>query len=727
MTKEKLVSLTLGAFVLIFATAPAAVFAQPYNTQGDVNQSIQSQPVPMALNQQYVLQYGSYLQDTSGNEPAIYPAVNLTPGSNLPDGTGGGQDSRVRVLVEFQNFNSISRAIKRANAHFYLVLSKAADPLDNKPLTSCAGHSAKTCWATDFDGTDSRLWSDTPGSPAETYGGATVNVDLPYFAEPGTWSVYWKVIPTDEAGSALMDPALQLTNINPDTGVATSPMNFYINGLVAIDVSPTVVAYTYGGRSVVPGVPADNVTMTVNQKGNVQSAVRAYGSDWTCYQGDGQTPNGQTMPVAVTKFRAGSGLSAASNGVAMDKDVNGTNYIRDDSDVREVLPVSDGLQDGTVTTQGSMNYQNTIIVPPGTSGVCRANFINIASDTTGFVFKGLGALPILNDFMVGESLVTNGVAVSGNRAYVASLPATVDMPYGAFNQPGVLSIVDVTNKQSASALTTVTVGDDPIRVAIVGTNAFVLNYYDGTISVVDINPASANYATVTHLIDFSQGQWVLPQDMVASGNYVYLTTCHGELFIINADANSQEFAAITGTVSNVTTLNQGYCPMNIAVSGNNVFVANPYSQSMSVIDASNKSAPTKIAEIGVPQNGNGNGIAVKGSYAYLSSGFKGLSVVDVSTPATPSLVRTVTLPVNSFVQISNMILSGNLLWTEDWNTQSPYDGSLTTWDVTSGARPVALNRVSLGRPTARVAVDARYAYIAGEMSHSLQIVDSVAQ
>ena len=80
---------------------------------------------------------------------------------------------------------------------------------------------------------------------------------------------------------------------------------------------------------------------------------------------------------------------------------------------------------------------------------------------------------------------------------------------------------------------------------------------------------------------------------------------------------------------------------SVAIQDNYAYVA--FVNGLGVFDISDKSNPTLISQLYLP--GRGEGIAVKGHYAYLAAGFAGLKVVDITDIHAPRLANSCSLSV----------------------------------------------------------------------------------
>jgi hypothetical protein len=82
----------------------------------------------------------------------------------------------------------------------------------------------------------------------------------------------------------------------------------------------------------------------------------------------------------------------------------------------------------------------------------------------------------------------------------------------------------------------------------------------------------------------------------------------------------------------------------VAVAGNYAYVADGGFGLLQVIDVSDPASPTIVGSVGTPGLAS-SGVAVAGEYAYVAGGYPGFQeVIDVSDPASPTIVGGVNTP-----------------------------------------------------------------------------------
>jgi hypothetical protein len=123
---------------------------------------------------------------------------------------------------------------------------------------------------------------------------------------------------------------------------------------------------------------------------------------------------------------------------------------------------------------------------------------------------------------------------------------------------------------------------------------------------------------------------------------------------------------------------------SLQVSGTNVFLG--LADSLKVIDASNPSAPAEVTSIAIPVNS----LALSGNTLFVGTADGRLVVFDVSSPASPQQIGSVTIPPPSTIRIT-----GNLLLVA-----AGQNGFLLV-DITNPSTPAILSQFSPS-PTAPV-------------------------
>jgi len=110
--------------------------------------------------------------------------------------------------------------------------------------------------------------------------------------------------------------------------------------------------------------------------------------------------------------------------------------------------------------------------------------------------------------------------------------------------------------------------------------------------------------------------------------------------------------------------------------------------------------------------GNANEIYVLGNYAYVADGRKGLQIIDITNPKSPSLVGSHDTPGSAY----GVYVLGNYAYVADWNS------GLQIIDISNPKTPFFLGSYDLLNSALRVYVLGNYAYVA-DSGEGLQIID----
>jgi hypothetical protein len=164
----------------------------------------------------------------------------------------------------------------------------------------------------------------------------------------------------------------------------------------------------------------------------------------------------------------------------------------------------------------------------------------------------------------------------------------------------------------------------------------------------------------------------------------------------------------------------------LAISGNYLFVPGPVNNMLAVVDISNPASMSVATTIPIA---NGCcGIVIRGNYAYVVTGSGNgnvdtLSVVDISTPTSPTVVGSVTDSRLTFG--SGLDISGTNLYIALIN--SP--GAVTVVNVSDPTNPLVVT--SFTDPTLdtteTAAISGNYAYVTsgflGSGANTLDVLD----
>lgn len=277
---------------------------------------------------------------------------------------------------------------------------------------------------------------------------------------------------------------------------------------------------------------------------------------------------------------------------------------------------------------------------------------------------------------------THGISVSSNQW---GFSGTSDATDSFFTRQIAVSNIDASHKTATS---TVSWQQNPSRT---GTVALVTRFTNWIGTKKGLAPSLFGTLDLTTA---NSGHDTADAISVASlGNYVYLGRAvnpSNEFFVVNVSDPASP--SISGQLA------LGGDPNDIAVSGNYAYIASSDNDGeLTVIDISTPSSPTVAATFNLTAansgNANSDGLAItvgQTNYLYLTrvgSGGKEFYVFDISTPASPSLVGSVDLNGD----LNEITISGNYIYgASSDNTQE-----FQVIDVSSVASPTLVASLDL--------------------------------
>lgn len=165
-----------------------------------------------------------------------------------------------------------------------------------------------------------------------------------------------------------------------------------------------------------------------------------------------------------------------------------------------------------------------------------------------------------------------------------------------------------------------------------------------------------------------------------------------------------------------TSLDGAY---SVAVSGNLAYVAAYDGNALTIVDVTNPAVPIIVGTVTDVALTGATGVAVVGNFAYVTAGgSNALTVVDVTNPAAPVVVGTVTDA--SLAGPNGVAVSGNLAYVAAGGANA-----LTVVDVTNPAAPVVAGTVTDAslNGAQNVAVFGTFAYVTAATANALTVVD----
>jgi YVTN family beta-propeller protein/predicted outer membrane repeat protein len=321
---------------------------------------------------------------------------------------------------------------------------------------------------------------------------------------------------------------------------------------------------------------------------------------------------------------------------------------------------SAGSKSLTASYAGDVNFNSSGPSPATAHGVYAADAISVGTTPTG-VAVSAGKAYVANQGSNNVSVIDltqNPPAVSptpiavGNMPDAAALSADGSRLYVPNFGDGTLSIISTATNTVSQ---TVAVGSRPTGVVEVGGSVYVANLLSGTISVVD--PSAGTVSKTISLPGAGTPTGAAPSGLAVSadGHTLYANDArNGMTYAV--DLTHVPDPAVAGSVS------VGLNPAYLSVAGTLGYVANPGSNSVSVLDLS-KSPPVRMLSDVTVGTAPFGVVAVPSSKQVFvtNSGSNTLSVIDTSaapavafTTATGSIPDAIALsPDQQTVVVSN--------------------------------------------------------------------------
>jgi hypothetical protein len=194
-------------------------------------------------------------------------------------------------------------------------------------------------------------------------------------------------------------------------------------------------------------------------------------------------------------------------------------------------------------------------------------------------------------------------------------------------------------------------------------------------------------------------------DIEVSGTHAYTTTGAGLEVIDVQDPTDPIVVGMVETPGHAR---------RVAVSGDFAYVAD-YDSGMVVVDVSVDSLPTIAGRIKFPYRVED--VAIQGDYAYLAS-FSTMRIVDISTPATPVLVGTLSFASGYAVSVG---ISGDYAYLGRVST----DRGFYVVDVSNPAAPFFVGDVQ-GMSVNEFVVEGSLAYLCADFFRVIDVSDPTA-
>ncbi|MGH7142282.1 MAG: hypothetical protein ACREF5_02315 [Candidatus Saccharimonadales bacterium] len=164
------------------------------------------------------------------------------------------------------------------------------------------------------------------------------------------------------------------------------------------------------------------------------------------------------------------------------------------------------------------------------------------------------------------------------------------------------------------------------------------------------------------------------------------------------------------------SIGSGSDPYDIDVQGNYAYVVNENVNTLAIYDISNPANPASVGSVTIPGSSpKPYSVYVSGKYAYVAAENTSLLYVyDISNPEIPTEVGSIATGSNPF----SVYVSGHYAYVANEGSST-----LGIYDISNPAIPTSVGSIATGTHPYSVYVQGRYAYVANEGSSTLGIYD----
>ncbi|TAK96716.1 hypothetical protein EPO05_01105, partial [Patescibacteria group bacterium] len=281
------------------------------------------------------------------------------------------------------------------------------------------------------------------------------------------------------------------------------------------------------------------------------------------------------------------------------------------------------------------------------------------------------------------------ILLSGQYAYVT----------GGANGLTIVDIADPKNPQVVGSYTT-NMGNVP-GMALYG-NYALLPDQNGKLTSVDIsNPASP----------------VLGSEVTTNGAATSIALFSNYAYVANAWSGNVDIFDVTDPSSlsaPVNTINTGSYSTDVYVSGDYLYV-DDYT-SLKIYDINNSTTPDAPVLVGSYEGGGlySSNVVVSEGYAYLSNDWRGIVILNVGNPASPSLAAGYS---TENANVWNISVSGNSLYVPIRN------GYLAVVDISDPNNPVQESITYLPPEPLSAVTDGSYVYVVDYSSGEFKVMN----
>ncbi len=506
--------------------------------------------------------------------------------------------------------------------------------------------------------------------------------------------------PTLDTATVAGDTLTLTYNEALDTGSTPATTDF----VVTVDASPvSISSVNVTGSTVVvtlDSAVSEGVTVTVSYTPGGSPIQDTLGNDAGAFSDQSVTNNTDTTPPTLsTAVVDGTALTLTYN-EALDTGSTPT------------------TTDFVVTVDASPVSISSVNVTGSTVVVTLAASVNL--DTAVTIDYTPGGSPIqdlahndaaaLNDQTVTNNTITCSTITVGSGPDFSSVAGTnVYLSNIGSNN---VSVIDANPASSTfnTVTATIPVGTNPHFSSVVGTNVYIINQSSSNVSVIDADPSSGTFNT--RIATISVGS--TPHFSVVVGTNVYVTQGSNAVKVIDANPSSGTFNTV------IATITVGSGPFYSAAAGTNVYINNQGSNNVSVIDADPSSGTfnTVIATITVGAQPTFSSVVGTNVYVTNTSG-NNVSVIDADPSSGTFNTRIATINMGSSPTYSSVVGKRVYIVNGSSNNVKVIDA-----DPTSGTFNTVIATITVGTNPNFSSVVGTKVYVTNQTTRNISIIDA---
>jgi YVTN family beta-propeller protein len=249
------------------------------------------------------------------------------------------------------------------------------------------------------------------------------------------------------------------------------------------------------------------------------------------------------------------------------------------------------------------------------------NKVYVTGATSNSVFVITASTHTYTGIAITVGTAPRGIKAHGTDLYVANFGSTY-----SGTAVGTVSVIDTTDHSGTSegtVSTTTMVGSGARGVAVSGSEVYVANYNDNTVSVI---------STATNLVTHTIAVGRNPRGVLALGTKIYVENFNdGTISVIDTTGGSAY--TVTATIS------VGNAPAGMTAVGTDIYVSLFTEGEVVILDTTSNALKTYCVPIVSTDNGGGGG-----GVAYSSSSGGSSYVPPVSPTPTPTLINPIPTP-----------------------------------------------------------------------------------